>query len=79
VVESKINGYLSFFIAPDGSKAGWGDSNEGDERRDKFISWCDEQRYSDGSTSLQWVEVQYADDEKKTKIIRDSDHPGRTF
>ncbi len=29
VVESNANGYRSFFIAPDGSKEGWVESNKG--------------------------------------------------
>lgn len=73
VVESVVNGYRSFFIAPDGSKEGWKDSDYGDMRRDEFVAWLDEQRYEDGSTSLGWVEVQFDDDELDTKVIRDND------
>ena len=36
VVSSPMNGYMSFFVAPDGSKEGWDDSNEGDSKRDEF-------------------------------------------
>jgi len=32
-----INGSRSFFIPPDGSKEGWGESNIGDECRREFI------------------------------------------
>ncbi len=39
VIISKINGYMSFFIAPDGSKEGWKDSNLGDDRRCSFIEY----------------------------------------
>ena len=70
-VVSKVNGFRSFFIAPDGSKYGWEDSNEGDENRDKFIEWIKSQ----SEFYIDWVEVQYGDDEGDTKIIRDSDHP----
>lgn len=31
VVASPVNGYLSFFVAPDGSKEGWARSKEGDD------------------------------------------------
>lgn len=79
VVESKINGYRSFFIAPDGSKDGWKDSDAGNMRRDEFVAWLDEQRYEDGSTSLGWVEVQFNDDKRDTKVVRDSDGALRTF
>jgi hypothetical protein len=40
IIESPINGYMSFFIAPDGSKEGWEDSDDGDEAREKFIAGC---------------------------------------
>jgi hypothetical protein len=38
IVESPVNGYCSFFIAPDGSKEGWDTSMEYDEKRKKFCS-----------------------------------------
>jgi hypothetical protein len=73
IVYASCNGYYTFLIGPDGSKEGWGTSDEGDDCRDAFISWMDEQRYDDGSTSLDWVEVQYGDDEGETKVCRHSD------
>ncbi len=73
VVMSDINGYTSFLIAPDGSKEGWDESEVGDDRRDYFVSWLDTQRHSDGSSSFNWVEVQYGDDDRETKIVRHSD------
>ena len=33
IIESKINSYYSFFVAPDGSKEGWGESDAGNENR----------------------------------------------
>lgn len=73
IYEGVINNYKSFFIPPDGSKEGWNESNEGDKNRQNFVEWLDAQRYSDNSTSLDWVEVQYGDDERETKIVRHSD------
>ncbi len=35
-VPARINGYVTFFIAPDGSKEGWADSDRGDALRDEF-------------------------------------------
>ena len=67
VVESVVNNYRSFFVAPDGSKAGWKESEDGDERRNRFVEWLD------GSTSLDWVEVQFADDTRETKIVGGSE------
>jgi hypothetical protein len=31
IVPSRTNGFSSFMVAPDGSKEGWANSNEGDE------------------------------------------------
>lgn len=68
-----INGYRSIFVAPDGSKEGWDDSAEGDRRRAELIDWLHGQAFSDGSSMLDWVEVQYGDDDMETKVCRDSD------
>ena len=73
VTNEVTNGYRSFLVAPDGSKEGWGTSDEGDAARAAFIEWLDEQRYEDRSTALQWVVVQYGDDELDTHVVRDSD------
>ncbi|MCK5613130.1 hypothetical protein KAR91_65255 [Candidatus Pacearchaeota archaeon] len=68
-----VNGYVSFLIAPDGSKEGWPDSHIGDYKRKEFIAWVDSKRYDDGDTAVEYVEVQFGDDEENTKIIRHSD------
>lgn len=73
VVPSPRNGVTSFFVPPDGSKEGWDESEAGDGARNAFVEWLNARRYDDGSTSLDWVEVQYGDDERKTKITRHSD------
>ena len=77
IIPSRINGYSSFFIAPDGSKEGWDESVEGDTQRDELIAWLDAQRYADGSTSLDWIEVQFGDEEGESVITRHSDEPKR--
>lgn len=66
-------GIGSFFVPPDGSKEGWNESDLGDDRRNGFTKWLDAQRYDDGSTSLDWVEIQFGDDNKKTEIVSHSD------
>ena len=72
VVASPINSYWSFLVAPDGSKEGWGDSDKGDEQRKEFIAWMRKGRAED-KLYLDWVCVQYGDDERETKIDADSD------
>ena len=64
----QVNGERSFYIPPDGSKEGWGESDEGDKRRDAFVTWL-----QGFSGCAQWVEVCYAEDEPDTRVTRASD------
>jgi hypothetical protein len=73
ISDEGVNGAKSFFVPPDGSKEGWGESDEGDARRAQFIAWLNAQRYEDQSSPLDWVEVQYADDNLETLVCRHSD------
>lgn len=68
IVKGKINGYSSFFIAPDGSKEGWDESNKFDELRKTFIDWVNEQAYEDGSNSIAFAEIFYGEDNGYCKI-----------
>ncbi len=56
VTEVTTNSYSSFFVAPDGSKDGWEESNEGDARRAKFVAYL---KSTQGSPY--WVEVGYGE------------------
>lgn len=67
--EPLVNGYCSILIAPDGSKEGWGDSAEGDARREAFKAWLRRQGHSDGSSPLEWVEVSYGCDDRSAAIV----------
>lgn len=69
IVGSVVNGYSSFFIAPDGSKEGWETSDQGDAWRAAFTKWCDGQRYDDNSSSLTWALVQFGDENGDDKIL----------
>jgi len=77
VVESPTNSRFSFAVFPDGSKEGWEQSNVGDAQRANLIKWLDRQRYEDGSSPFDWVEVQYGDDNKVTMVIAHSDEEAR--
>lgn len=70
---TSTNGYQSFLVAPDGSKEGWAESNEGDKIRGKVKEYLRSLAYPDGSTSFKWVEVQYGDDNKETVVIDHSE------
>ncbi len=52
ILASAVNGYRSFFIPPDGSKEGWGDSAVGSDRRTMFVNYLMAQAYNDGSSPL---------------------------
>ncbi len=56
-VGSWVNGQHSFFVAPDGSKEGWEDSDEGDALRDRIVERLAVDGYEDGSSPWSWVEV----------------------
>lgn len=64
-----INGYMSFFIGPDGSKEGWDASEEGNDRREGFVEWLNKQDYEDDSSPYEWVEIMYSGDLDTTKIV----------
>ncbi len=72
-----MNSTRSFAAYPDGSKEGVSESDVGDAKRAAFIGYLNSQAYEDGSTSLDWVEVQYGDEEGDTVITRDSDEQKR--
>lgn len=76
-VKAPVNSYWTLFVPPDGSKEGWDESEAGDYRRGQFIAWLGGQRFEDGSSPLAWVEVQYGDDERETKVTAHSDEPER--
>lgn len=72
ILPSTINEYRSFLIGPDGSKAGWGESDAGDARRERFIEYLDSLCHSDGSGPVDWAEVQYGDEDRRQRVVRAS-------
>lgn len=50
IIRSKMNGYQTFFVGPDGSKEGWDESDAGNARREQFKSWI-------SSIKNQWLDV----------------------
>ena len=69
IVKSQMNGYVSFLIAPDGSKEGWHDSEDGDAARDAWKAWAREQ-YMRSNLLIDWVHLAYAGDEASdTRIV----------
>jgi hypothetical protein len=70
IVGPLTNGYCTFTIVPDGSKEGWDTSYEGDESRERFLAWAEEQRYEDNSSSLSWVHISYGSDDWKAEVVK---------
>lgn len=73
IVFGVMNGYRSFLVAPDGSKEHWEHSDRAEQARIAFVGWLAKQRYNDGSSPIEWVEVQFADDYARPKILRADD------
>lgn len=65
IVAGQINGYSSFFVAPDGSKEGWEASKERDVQRDEFTSWLHDNRERNYCA---WIEVMFG--EFGCKVVR---------
>lgn len=63
IVCSKMNGYLSFMIAPDGSKEGWDASDAGDDARAAWVKFADERGEVD------FIHVWYGGDVSDTPYI----------
>lgn len=64
IVDSPVNGYQSFFIAPDGSKLGWQHSQDGEDQRKRIIELLEE-----GDPYVSYVEVMYGDDDGRSEIL----------
>lgn len=63
---TSMNGYSSLLVAPDGSKEGWEISDLGDKTRNAIIIYLETVK----DRGVDYVEVQYADDDGVTEIQR---------
>src|SRR4051794_14384713 len=63
-----VNGYTSFFVAPDGSKEGWKASDDADAARQGYTAWLDTR------PELDWVAVTFGGDEPEIAIVRTKPH-----
>jgi hypothetical protein len=68
ILNSEMNNYQSFFIAPDGSKEGWEESNAGDNQRKSFVKWVNKQAFKDGSNSISFCEFFYGEDNGDSQV-----------
>lgn len=63
IIDSRMNGYHSFFIAPDGSKEGWTDSNASNAARNLVVSYIEKQNNTD------YCEVMFGGDDPHIQAI----------
>lgn len=76
IVETPLNGFWTFFIAPDGSKEMWDVSDQFDGRRAKYVAWLYKQVKGKGYSLFDWVEVVYGDEYgRPSAVISDSTPP----
>ncbi|MGW4493837.1 hypothetical protein [Streptomyces sp. NPDC004376] len=62
-IPAPLNGYVSYAFLPDGSKEGWGASDEGDIYRAQFAALFSH-RYEDGSSHDESVAIRYGEDHR---------------
>jgi hypothetical protein len=63
---SKVNGYQTITICPDGSKEGWTESDQGDWARADLKEWLK------GQVNYEWVEVAYGSDDGYASVRADA-------
>ncbi len=74
-IPTVINGDVTFVFAPDGSKEGWGTSDDGDMYRQQFAALF-AFAYEDGSTPFDVILVRYGGDEPDLAEVTEMNAPG---
>ncbi len=69
IVGPGVNDTYSFLVAPDGSKEGWKDSDDGDTARDAFIAWMQDANGEHGGW-FAWAEVVLGTDDAEAHVER---------
>ena len=65
IVLHAVNGGAAFFVAPDGSKEGWAQSDEGDEARNSLCEFLEAQH-----PWVDWAEIVLGSDDGEYRIER---------
>ena len=71
---SGLNGAVSFFIAPEGSKSGWPEANSAADKRTALLRYFEQQVES--GCYIDWVEVTFGTDDPGSdpaRVTRSSD------
>lgn len=69
IQESLINGFVTFLIAPDGSKEGYDASDDADRIRQLVVDLVRSFPSNEEEGYLQFVEVSYGQDDGKAQIV----------
>ncbi|MGK0606764.1 hypothetical protein [Enterococcus gilvus] len=69
IIVSPVNGYKTFFIASSGSKVGWEEYDQHENRRQELADYIDSLRFDDNSSLIQFADISY-DEEYKVKVER---------
>ena len=69
IIDSLINKFCSFLIAPDGSKEGYDASEDGNRIRKKIVEFLNSIAEADGSNTIKFVEVEFGNDERTARVV----------
>lgn len=69
IIESLINNFCTFYIAPDGSKEGYDASDDGDIIRKSITTLIESYKQADGENPFRYVEIAYGADDNSSQII----------
>ena len=72
IKSSNVNSTFTFFIAPDGSKEGWTESDIADDCRQKIADFVNSMAYSDGSNVITFVDVSYSNDDREVLVANNN-------
>jgi hypothetical protein len=68
IIEGAANSQYTFMIAPDGSKEGWGTSDNYDLARKEFLDWL-----NSSDLYCDYVEITFGGDYNRAKVVRHKD------
>jgi len=78
IITTDLNRYTFFFVAPDGSKEGWAESDSGDENRKQLCDYIDSLVFEDGSNGINYVDVSHGEYGAMIKRTNEIDYYGES-
>lgn len=68
-----VNAYVSYALIPDGSKEGWGDSDQMDEWRERLLELVKNDAALENGSYPVWVHLQFGGDDAATRVVETAD------